>query len=177
MIKKVIVASKNPVKIKAALVTFLKMFPSEQFEVEGLSVASGVSDQPTSDQEVFQGAFNRADNAKLAAPDADFWVGMEGGVEEKDNEMQSFTWVVVVGKNNRVGKGRSGAFFLPQKVAALIRQGKELGEADDIVFGQSNSKQQNGAVGILTNNAIDRTSFYAGAVVLALIPFKNESLY
>ena len=59
----------------------------------------------------------------------------------------------------------------------LINQGKELGEADDIVFGQSNSKQKNGAVGILTNNIIDRTQFYVEAMVLALIPFLNEDIY
>jgi len=59
----------------------------------------------------------------------------------------------------------------------LIRQGKELGEADDIVFGRSNSKQENGAVGLLTDNAIDRAQLYEHAMILALIPFKNEALY
>ena len=53
----------------------------------------------------------------------------------------------------------------------------ELGEADDIVFGQSNSKQKSGAVGLLTGDIIDRKSLYEEAVVLALIPFKNEELY
>ena len=76
-----------------------------------------------------------------------------------------------------VGKGRSGTFFLPPKIAELIRQGKELGEADDIVFGRTNSKQENGAVGILTDGVVDRTKYYTEAVVLALIPFKNERLY
>ena len=76
-----------------------------------------------------------------------------------------------------VGKGRSGTFFLPPKIAELIRQGKELGEADDIVFERTNSKQENGAVGILTDGVVDRTKYYTEAVVLALIPFKNERLY
>ena len=48
-------------------------------------------------------------------------------------------------------------------------------EADDIVFKRNNSKEKNGAVGILTNNLIDRTKYYEEAVVLSLIPFiKNE---
>jgi non-canonical (house-cleaning) NTP pyrophosphatase len=59
----------------------------------------------------------------------------------------------------------------------LIRQGKELGEADDIVFSQNNSKQANGAIGILTGDVIDRTSLYEHAVILALAPFKNLELY
>lgn len=56
-------------------------------------------------------------------------------------------------------------------------EGKELGEADDLVFGQTNSKQANGAVGILTDNVLTRTTFYEPAVILALIPFKNPELY
>ena len=59
----------------------------------------------------------------------------------------------------------------------MIRQGKELGEADDIVFNRANSKQDNGAVGLLTDNVIDRAQLYEQAVILALIPFKNEALY
>jgi non-canonical (house-cleaning) NTP pyrophosphatase len=62
-------------------------------------------------------------------------------------------------------------------VADLIRQGKELGEADDIVFGRNNSKQENGAVGLLTGDVINRAQLYEMAVILAFIPFKNLDLY
>jgi non-canonical (house-cleaning) NTP pyrophosphatase len=34
----------------------------------------------------------------------------------------------------------------------LINEGKELNEADDIVSVRTNSKQTNGAVGVLTND-------------------------
>ncbi len=71
----------------------------------------------------------------------------------------------------------TGAFFLPPVVADLIRHGKELGEADDIAFHGSNSRQDNGAVGLLTDNVIDRVQSYEHALILALIPFKNEALY
>jgi non-canonical (house-cleaning) NTP pyrophosphatase len=53
----------------------------------------------------------------------------------------------------------------------------ELGDADDEIFGASNSKQQNGAVGLLTENAVTRTTLYEQAVIMALIPFKNPELY
>jgi non-canonical (house-cleaning) NTP pyrophosphatase len=90
--------------------------------------------------------------------------------------MLAFAWIVVCTRD-RIGKGRSGAFSLPPAIAELVRQGKELGEADDLIFGQSNSKQVAGAVGLLTNNVIDRTQLYEHALILALIPFKNKSLY
>lgn len=174
--KKIIIASENPVKINATLSAFQKMFPVEHFEISGVSVSSGVNDQPLSDQETFQGAWNRAENASKET-EADFWVGIEGGVEQKDAEMQSFAWVVVRSKDGRLGKARTAAFFLPSKVADLIKQGKELGEADDIVFGRENSKQINGAVGILTQDVITRESYYTDAIMLALIYFKNQDLY
>src|SRR5687768_10746943 len=148
--KKIIVASTNPAKINAALDGFLRMFPEEEFDVQGVSVESGVSDQPMSDQETFQGALNRATNAKQAVADADFYVGLEGGIEAKGDDMEAFAWIVVISRDGKVGKGRTGVFFLPPQVAALIHEGKELGEADDIVFNKQNSKQANGAVGILT---------------------------
>lgn len=173
---KIIVASKNPVKINAALNGFKQMFPDENFEVEGVSVPSGVSDQPTSDKETLQGAHTRVLNASTHIS-GDFWIGMEGGVEYIDEEMHAFAWIVIRDSNGKVGKGKTGTFILPSKISELIRQGMELGDADDIVFGMSNSKQKNGAIGILTNDLIGRAELYDRAVVLALIPFRNKHLY
>lgn len=174
--KKLIVASENPVKINSTFEAFRKMFPQEKFEIEGVSVSSEVSDQPKSNLETYSGALNRANNAKLHN-DADFYIGIEGGIEEKNSEMEAFAWVVIISKDSLIGKGRTGSFFLPPQIIELIKQGKELGDADDIVFGRTNSKQENGSVGILTGNVIDRTKYYTGTVILALIPFKNKQLY
>jgi len=64
-----------------------------------------------------------------------------------------------------------------EKIARLVEEGKELGDADDIVFGQSKSKQKNGTVGNLTGDVITRSTYYSETVVLALVPFKNPNLY
>lgn len=179
--KTLVVASKNPVKIQATLSAFQKIFTEEKFFVETISTPSGVKDQPTSDKETLAGALHRTLNAASLVKWADYWIGIEGGIEDGDQGMEAFAWVVVQGKtldgSLSTGKGRTGTFFLPPRVADLIRQGKELGEADDIVFQRNNSKQENGAVGILTGNVIDRRQLYEQAVILALIPFKNPALY
>jgi inosine/xanthosine triphosphatase len=172
---KLIVASTNPVKIQSALHGFQQMFPSVTFTVEGISVPSGVSDQPMTDEETLQGALNRASNIRAAHPDSDYWIGIEGGCEEKHGELWTFAWVVVL-REGIIGKARTGAFMLPQEVASLVRSGVELGIADDQVFGRSNSKQTNGAVGLLTADLIDRQRYYEHAVILALVPFKNADL-
>lgn len=175
-LKRVIIASQNPVKINSVKNGFEKMFPEGKFIFEGITFPSGVSDQPMTNDETMLGALNRATSAKSAIAEADFWIGIEGGLERVGAEMEAFAWVVIK-SNTSTGKARTGTFFLPPEVIKLINEGKELGDADDIVFGHSNSKQKMGAVGILTHGLIDRTAYYTEAVILALIPFKNKKLY
>ncbi|PJF21617.1 MAG: inositol monophosphatase [Phototrophicales bacterium] len=171
----IVVASTNPVKIECTRLGFEQVFPNVELTLSGVSVPSGVSDQPMSDDETLQGALNRATNAQLAEPNADFWVGIEGGVADHQGELHCFAWVVVQ-SISKLGKGRTATFILPDEVAKLVRQGYELGHADDIVFGRQNSKQANGSVGILTKDILTRTSFYVPAVILALIPFIQPHL-
>lgn len=173
---KIIVASKNPVKINATLASFQKIFPDETIDAIGVSVPSGVSDQPMTSAETIQGAMTRATNARDAQPDADYWVGIEGGIEDTDVGMQCFAWVIILGRDKRIGRGQTAVFYVPIEVADLVREGIELGHADDQVFGRSNSKQKNGAIGLLTDDAVDRTAYYVQAVIMALVPFKNPTL-
>ena len=171
-----VVASVNPVKVQAVLNGFRRLFPVVEFSIRTVSVPSDVAHQPMSEEETLRGALNRSEKARQAQPQADYWIGIEGGVQPIGSELAAFAWIVVR-STSHIGKARSGTFFLPPAVAELIRQGKELGEADDMVFNRSNSKQDNGAVGLLTDNLIDRVHLYEQAVILALIPFKNKALY
>src|SRR5690606_6042979 len=176
VVQRIVVASKNPAKIRAALGAFRRMFPDRRFEVEGVSVPSGVGHQPMSDEETLLGARNRAEGARRLAPDADFWVGMEGGVEEHPAGLASFAWIVVLSRS-QIGQGRSGVFFLPEPVARLVRSGVELGDANDRVFATQGSKLEAGAIGLLTRGALDRVELYEHATVLALVPFVHPELY
>lgn len=169
------VASQNPVKINAALAGFQQMFPNQRFQVSGLSVPSGVSEQPMTRVETFQGARSRATRARQSRPESDFWIGIEGGIEDTDLGMQCFACVLALGADERVGRGQTAVFYLPREVAKLVRAGMELGHADDQVFQRENSKQEHGAIGLLTDNAVDRQSYYAHAVIMALVPFKNPA--
>lgn len=174
--KQIIVASQNPVKLQAVKMGFEQIFADETFEVQGVVVSSGVNDQPFTHEETLQGAINRVAQAQQVAGEADYWVGVEGGVEDVNGELHAFAWVIVRSASLQ-GKGCTGTFVLPPRVAELVHGGMELGDADDVVFERSNSKQANGAVGLLTGDVITRASLYAHAVVLALIPFRNEELY
>jgi inosine/xanthosine triphosphatase len=174
--KTILVASTNPIKIDAVRLGFERMFPSEQFSISSISVPSEVSDQPMSDAETRQGALSRATSARAKDPSSDYWVGIEGGVDLIDRRMVALAWVAILSCDQQ-GISRSGTFFLPPLVVELILAGKELGDADDIVFGRSNSKQLNGAIGLLSGDALDRTGLYAQTVLLALLPFKSPQYY
>lgn len=175
MKKRIIVASQNPVKIDAVRQA-LDGIITCKIEVIGVSAKSGVADQPMTDEETYLGALNRVTNIKDQFSDADYWVGIEGGVDSDYGKMIAFAWIVIMDKQEK-GTARSASFELPDTIAQLINKGVELGDADDQVFGQSNSKQQNGAIGLLTENRITRTTLYTPAVVMAFIPFLNKKFY
>jgi inosine/xanthosine triphosphatase len=174
--KKVIIASGNPVKINTAKLAFEKFFPEEQFEFIGIPAESGVSDQPMSNAETMLGAKNRVINAILKDGSADFYVGMEGGVEDIDNQLFSYSWIIVSDKSKQ-GIGKSASFKLPPKITELIKGGMELGDADQVVFGVENSKQKMGAIGLLSKGVVNRTDLYVTPTMFALLPFINKQLY
>jgi inosine/xanthosine triphosphatase len=168
----VAVASRNPVKLSATRMAFMKAFPGSDIQVEGVSVPSGVADQPTTDYETLTGAENRA-RALSNGRAADFCVGIEGGIARTEHGVEAFAWVVVQ-RNGVTGRSRSCSFELPPAVVELLDAGFELGDANDRVFGTENSKHDQGAVGLLTNGVIDRTALYEPAVILALVPFLSK---
>jgi len=176
-LKKVYIGSENPVKIQCTRKGFREVFhESEEFQFIGKSVDSGISDQPMTNKETLLGAENRAKELKAQYPEGDYFIGIEGGVQIISDEMEAFAWVVIM-NNGLIGKAQTSTFQLPPKIVDLIHNGVELGHADDLVFRRNNSKQGNGAVGILTGNVIDRVEYYRHAVILALIPFMNRELY
>ena len=67
--------------------------------------------------------------------------------------------------------------LLPPRVAALVRNGVELGHAMDRVTGSHGTKHGAGAVGILTAGLVDRQRAYETLVAYALAPFLSPAQY
>lgn len=171
---RIVVSSKNPVKIAASKAAFEAVFPAADKQFSAVNVASGVSDQPGSDDECRQGATNRVKNAQLAEPGADYWVGLEGGLEWIDGKPMASAWMVVGDASGLLGQARTPTLPLPPAVKKLLLQGLELGEANDRVFNTQHSKQAGGAFGLLTGDLMTRESVYTQALILALLPFSNR---
>jgi inosine/xanthosine triphosphatase len=174
-VRRVTVGSTNPVKIAAVRVILSRLVPAAT--VDGVTVESGVPDQPFGDEETIRGALARARAARELSV-ADLGFGIEGGVVEMpDGSMRTCAWAAVVSADGRHGIGGSLAMPLPTAVARLIRQGMELGHAMDALSGQSETKRGAGAVGILTAGLVDRQRAYEVLVAYALAPFLVSGLW
>ncbi len=171
---KIAVGSTNPVKVTAVSQMFLRVWP--EAEVVSVSVPSGVTEMPMTDEETRVGARNRAMAARQAA-NADFGVGLEGGVQSEPFGLVLHGWVVIVNGNGRVGIGGCPRIQLPQHIAQRVLAGEELGPVMDDVLDDHNIKQKGGAVGALTANLVLREEAFATAVAYALAPFVAVELY
>lgn len=176
--KKVIVASINEVKVRAAENSLKRVFPQEEFEVSGVAAKSGVSEQPFSQEEAKKGAWQRITAAKELVPDADIYMAFEGAVEKIGNELWLFAWAAALDKSGNKGNAKSSAFPLPQKYYELVAEkGMEMGPATDLIFNDENSKRKGGAVSHLSDGAITREAFYINPGIFSLLPLMPKGLY
>src|SRR3954470_8175717 len=108
---RITVGSKNPVKLAAVRAVVVRLV--DAVTVEAVAVPSGVPDQPFGDEETIRGAIERARAARERL-DADYGVGLEGGVVEMgDGTMRTCAWAAVVSRSGRHGVGGSLAMPLP----------------------------------------------------------------
>jgi inosine/xanthosine triphosphatase len=171
---RIAIGSTNPVKCNAARAVLSALYLDAEFTC--IDAPSGVSVQPWDDVEARTGAFNRARSA-LAHTGADLAIGLEGGVQETEFGLMTTAWCALVDAQGRVGMGGNCCTRLPDRVAECVRQGDELGTAMDKLVNGHNTKRQNGAIGILTNNLETRQSAYEMIIRLALAPFLNPDWY
>jgi inosine/xanthosine triphosphatase len=169
---KVVVASANPAKILAVQDALAQIFTGQTLQCSGQSTESGVSAQPMSSEETLRGALNRLQAVAAAAPDADYYVALEAGL---DGDC-SFAWIAI-SHQGRLSKTRSASLPLPPAALIAIQQGEELGDVMDRMFAQHNVKQQGGAIAMLTNHLLTRSGVYQQAIILAMIPFIQPQLF
>lgn len=174
MVTKVLIGSKNPVKIEATKEAFERFF--DDVVVEGVSVESGVPGQPRN-EETYEGSKNRALALKELHPDASFYVGIEGGIEQTNNTWYSFASIHIIDNKGRMGYGKTTHFVLPQAMINRVIKGEELGTVMDEYLGKFNVKHGQGAAGTLTKGAITRKDFCVQGLTMALVPFLNEEMY
>jgi hypothetical protein len=132
--------------------------------------------------------------------------GLEGGLEwsplvldqNGEKSLWCMAWMTIYGKRKSLlvdamasndatcwqpdkksifSLAKTGSLMLPSALSDLIKKGMELGDADDEITGRTKSKHGSGTVGYLTDDMIDRSSYYEHALILALVPWIRPDLY
>jgi len=172
---KIIVASKNPVKIEAARTSFETAFADQKIEVFAVDAPSLVSEQPMSTQETRDGAVNRVKYCQQH-DSADYYISYEGGVDVFDGIPSTYA-VVCIADASKLQTGRTASLPLPNQIYQKLKLGEELGPAMDTMFNTVNIKQKGGAIGQLTNGLETRSSVYVSATLLTLSAFFYPALF
>ncbi len=165
----VVATTTNPAKIEAISLAFDDIYGVGQYRIEGVNVNSGVPLQPIGTIETRAGARQRVANARQVRPEANFWVGIEAGIEDN----MTFAWIVIEHAQSR-GESRSASLMLPDIILQGIHQGRELGDEMAVLTGIENVKHKGGAIGVFTDSKLTRTRVYHQALVLSLVPLHNE---
>lgn len=151
MYKRVVVGSMNQVKVNAIKEVFI------QSEVMGIKADSQVSAQPFSDEETIEGAINRALEAKK---NGDIGIGLEGGVTETPYGLFLINYGALVDADHNIYVAGGTRIYLPEVVADELRKGRELGDVMDEYAHKTGVRENEGAVGVFTNNQIKRQQIF-----------------
>ena len=166
---RIVVGSKNPVKLAATKEAFTHFF--DEVKVISADVASGVNPFPMTLQETLNGVQNRVEAAWVNLPDADFAVGIEGGVHPIADRflVQAFA---AVKQEDLIGLGASVAFEVSPTLIALLDPTSDDSKITiESVLGRTKIFQNEGLVGVLTENRLTRTQILRDAVIAALPRF------
>ncbi|GGE55214.1 NTPase [Pullulanibacillus camelliae] len=158
---KIGIGTLNPAKINAVK----RWGEDNHMVVEGFSVPSGVSAQPMGDEETLEGAMNRA-QAVLETSDADFGMGLEGGVDCIGEDIFLCNWGALVDRSGLVLTASGARIPLPQRFKKELVGGKELGDIIDDFAKQTNVRKNQGTIGIFTNGLITREDMFHHVVML-----------
>ena len=109
-----------------------------------------------------------------------FYVGLEGGLDPVT--LPDGQWVLAlknwacVSDGRRWSYGAGGAILLPDRLAAGLADGAELGDLVDKTAGPG-VRNTRGAWGVLTRDLVTRRDAHRTALIGALAPFFNAEPY
>lgn len=172
---KVVVGSKNPVKVNAAKNVLKRIY--NDLTVHSLNVDSEIPDQPFGLDQTIEGAVNRAKNA--FSDEFDLSVGIESGLIEVPQTLTGYIdiqWCAIF-DGNLITIGASSGFEYPPTVIKRVMEGFEVGDVMDEVTGVDDLGQKKGAVSHLSHDMLNRTENTEECVLTAMIPRMNETIY
>ena len=173
------VASTNPVKIKATREAFQPFFPSLVIKSSEIILSTTNNIQPIGEEETRKHSRLRVLQAKKLHPGYDYYVGIEGGIVKLKSGEPRIVVYSSISNNENIETIRGCEIPLPADWYFSLNKDefRELGDIVSQVSGVENIKQKQGAVGYFTNNHVTRFDILKQSVVMALVPFVNNKLF
>ena len=170
---KILIGSKNSAKIEGARQAFATYY--DDVDVVGISVDSGVSEQPVN-LDIMQGARNRVealiDYARYNEIDADFYVAIESGIT---NSLGS--WMIInitaISDGENWSFGSSAGFPVPEKYVASIMS-HSLGSVMDKLYDREDLRSHGGGISLISHGHVSRIDLTRDAFLMALTQFIDE---
>lgn len=156
---KIMIGSTNEAKVQAVK----EVFP--EATVIASSVPSGVRSQPFSDEETKIGARKRASYC-LQQSEVGLAIGLEGGVMFIGDQLYLCNWGALQTKAGEIFDAAGARIPLPQQITERLLQGKELGDVIDEYVKRKNIRHYEGAIGIFTNQLVNRKDLFVHIVQL-----------
>lgn len=165
----IVVGTKNEAKLRGVKIAGRAVWPQTELAITGVSVPSGVSDQPMSDEEMIKGAHTRARNAADHMPQAALAVGLEGGIRQLPQGWFDLGWVCVIDRDSgKATYGATPAVYVPEPVRLFMQQsGLELSEAVAAVY-KTDTISNRDCSGVITNGVLPCDRLYSIGVMSAL---------
>lgn len=174
---RVLIGTNNKGKVEGAKQAFEKFY--EDVEIIGISVSSGVGDEPVND-EIYEGARNRVNNLIKYAEEnninSDFYIGVESGITNKLGKWCIIQIAVIKDKDGYESFGTGPAFPVPNKYVDEIIN-TDLGIVMDKIFKGNGLKNEKGGIAHLTRDAITRYDLTKEAFIMALTEFINGDIW
>lgn len=171
---KILIGTTNPGKIEGAKRALNHYFSN--FEIEGVSVTSEVSDQPVN-EEIAMGAKNRVKNLKTYAHEnninPDMFLAIESGINNYFGNW-IITNVAIIEKGGVESIATSPSFPVPDRYVNEIIN-SDLSIVMNKIFSEDKERgKKGGGIQLLTHNKISRIDLTETAFIMALTKFINE---
>jgi len=179
----IIIASTRVPKIngvKRAVEKISSHFGIDRTSISYTSVEahSGVSDTPKSIDELMRGAQQRAQFVfRENGTEKVLSIGVEGGLFKSGEKIFLQSWACVF-NGVQFFFGSSGSIELPADLSnTVMNDGIDLGVAIDRFAEEVDVRSKQGTFGILTRDLITREDSFETAVIFALTPVFNDTIY
>lgn len=170
------VGTQNPVKVDAAKNAIGRIVPT--VTTQKVTVDSGVPEQPY-DEEGPQGAANRARAALEEADEPGLGIGIEAAIITNDpsGQRHDVQYCAIADAQDRITIGAGPGFPYPPRVLEALDDGQTVGDAFHRITDRDDVGQKEGAIGVLTRNAVTRRELTEWAVLAALVPRLRPDWY